>query len=181
MKIWTIQKREILNKLMSDAKIQRHLSNICPDILEDYQWMIQKMVESGIVIQEKITPFWAWHSYAGLSNPKPDLLDEGHHPKGTKCVCLELNIPDDLVLISQFEMWVWIMNKWYVSENAIERDAVEKSGFTKPQLHQSWNRIFNLDFGSDEFWNPKSSRAIQAVFPYLDANWIQEVESFTAQ
>ena len=40
----------------------------------------------------------------------------GHLPKGERGVRLELQVADDRVLLSDFDLWHYVLNYWYLPE-----------------------------------------------------------------
>lgn len=51
-------------------------------------------------------PVWLW-------TKKPDLKAEGHFAKGTKAVCLTVEIPDEKVLLSDIFAWHCVLSDMY--------------------------------------------------------------------
>lgn len=49
-------------------------------------------------------PIWFWFS------PKPDLRHRAHLPRGEQAVRLELELPRETVLLSDFDTWHCVLN-----------------------------------------------------------------------
>ena len=85
-----------------------------------YKWMIAQMLDRGIDTQGH-PPFWAWQSY-GAPGKRVDLrvyrLDK-------PLLRLTLEVPDDLVLISDEEDWHAVLNNWYLSKSETESDLID--------------------------------------------------------
>lgn len=64
-------------------------------------------------MHEKCSTDMARYKYNGLHR-KPDLRRSGHLAKGTKGVCIELELDESQILFSQFEMWNWVLNGNFV-------------------------------------------------------------------
>ncbi len=91
--------------------------------------------------------------------------------KGTPIVLLAIDVPDDMVLLSDFDMWHNILNDGYLAlygkDDIDEPDEDEKI--------KSWENVFNIDIVTD-YWNtPKST---QATFWELKKEWVLKAEHF---
>lgn len=64
---------------------------------------------------------WAWYAQNGKHN-KPDLRSErwGYGPGNEQYACIELEIPDDLALLSDFDVWHIVLNNGLISETEEE-------------------------------------------------------------
>ncbi|WP_313758118.1 DUF3841 domain-containing protein [Tissierella sp.] len=106
MKIWTIQSIDIWEKLKEeeivtcDEKLASYLKDEECSFLEPYNWIRNKMINSmgDSSYKSGIYPIWGWYIYNGLHR-KPDLRYSGHGEHGEQMACIELEIPDNNVLI----------------------------------------------------------------------------------
>lgn len=76
-----------------------------------YQWMnkqYQKCTKHDIQ-----TAVWCWQKYDG----KNDLFNIGMHKYSNNQVMIKMDVPDDLVLLSDFEDWNGCLNYGYIGEN----------------------------------------------------------------
>ena len=178
MTIWTIQEESFLDELKRNGVVRRCLSNVGDEFRAEYRWMVGEMRSRGISIDPSTTPLWGWRSYDSANSCRPDLSDEILLEKGTKGVCLKLDVPANLVLLSQFEMWVWILNDWYIPFDEVGQIEAEKRVATEAEKLRSWRRIFELKWGAESFWKPFDQRGIQATIPRLEYSWVEEVECF---
>ena len=110
---------------------------------------------------------------------------------------LELGVSPDRVLLSDFELWHYALNYWYLPATIREGEAFEKKvesrglSFYKDKplpdasLHEeivrSWERIFDLDFAEPELASPRKGKSIQATLWELRASDVQSVREFTAR
>lgn len=175
MKIWTIQDARAYEQ--SDGSCIIYDINNSDELdIRSYRWMLNKLnKKSG---NRGNSMIWGWRRY-GSSSDCPDLNDEWLLPQGTKGVCLEIEVPDRLVVLSQFEMWNWILNDNFIPVGWEEASLVgHVSTFRK---YRSWSSIFDLSFGDVDYWGECDDRSIQAVFPYLDFRWIKDVTYFCAR
>ncbi|MBL9046786.1 MAG: DUF3841 domain-containing protein [Tabrizicola sp.] len=143
-----------------------------------YSWMCRQMVlrlppaPKGCVL-----PVWAWYQARDAARPRPDLRTSGHLPRGTKAVLLTLALPEDQVLLSDFDLWHAILNNHAIPDAATERR--DKAGGLDREA--SWNRIFDLDFAAPGIAEPRAGKIIQATFWELPFAAISQITAFTAR
>lgn len=76
-------------------------------------------------------PVWAWFQYENERSRRPDLRRSAHGPSGTRAVLIEFDIAEDQVLLSDFDLWHYVLNEWYVPQTAREAtDALEDDAVT---------------------------------------------------
>jgi hypothetical protein len=191
VRLWTIQPIEVLTEIESKGFF------ICNDTLSEnlqdenfvkaYNWLVTEMEKRiGVKPKDVTYPIWAWHTEE-WKHKKPDLRCAGHAKRGTKMICMELEIPDNEVLLSDFDKWHAVLNDWFndTSTNEAEWeeqhdwfDNLPKSEQEKVKL-ESWSRIFNTEpFQND--WT-SNGRYIQATFWKLEKTYIKKVQHFTAK
>ena len=151
MKLWTIQKTDPLNTLFSNGILRGDWRRVWKSFKPSYRWLCQKMEERGILLGGR-PPIWAW-------TEKPDLRQGGYLSKGEKGVRMELLVPDNLILLSNFEAWHFVLNNWNLPYDVEDADIDKKN-------EKSWERIFELD-------NLKGyNKAVQATLPFLKLEWV---------
>jgi hypothetical protein len=128
-----------------------------------YVWLFEQLRCRGIVESEKQIRF-AWYAYRGQSRARPDLREGGHLPRGTEGVLELWAVPAASTLIMQFEMWVHIMNGWFVAKSHEEMAWFERQPPVQRDslLRMNWHRIFEREWGDHEYWGPPDGRALQA-------------------
>lgn len=155
MKLWTIQRLPAWQQLQQTGRLQGDLNRICdPDFLPAYLWMMEQM-KLRLPSYQGGCPIWAW------SQPKPDLRQSGHFPRGTAGVRLELRIEPERVLLSDIGTWNHVLN-----HSPVTFFESEPWDLPESELQESWNRIFDLTSARDENWAGKPDY-IQAVFEEL--------------
>lgn len=183
MKIWTIQNEEFCNKLTQSGKIESNWEAIDLDYAFAYEWICQQMSQR-IGYKMRVPPIWVWYKYGGI-HKKPDMRHSGYLPKGTKGVCIELEVEREDVLLSQFEMWNWILNQEYVPYDNREYCKIiqrkVQNALTHSEVMASWSRIFDLTFGAEEFWGGVTARWIQGCLPSIKLDWVKKVYPFHAK
>jgi hypothetical protein len=122
------------------------------------------------------------------------LRASGHLTKGTVGVRIEFELPEESVLLSDFDGWHCVLNRHFLSINEQEDEAftreLEKAGvewrwpYPEPfhaRVVSSWQRIFDLQAGDAEWWDPPSKQSIQATFCELTIPQIRRVDIFRAR
>ena len=142
-------------------------------------------------------PLWAWYQWEGEQRRRPDLRSSGHLPRGEQGVRIEFEIDANLVLLSDFELWHYALNYWYLPTSSAEGDTFEMklaeqgSSFykTKPlpdpvfdkAIRESWERIFNVGWAEEDLAVPRAEKSIQAAFWGLPLESVRRVDEFTAR
>ena len=129
-------------------------------------------------------PIWAWHTVE-WKHAKPDLRRSEFRSYKTPQVCLEVEIPDKAVLLSNEDMWHIVLNseyygdacsdeeyeaegKWFDSLPAQEQIAVKR---------QSWEKIFDVFPARETSWDCHG-KYVQATFWELRLEQVKAVRHF---
>jgi hypothetical protein len=139
-------------------------------------------------------PLWGWYRWQGPKQCRPDLRASGHLTKGTTGVRIEFELPEDSVLLSDFNDWHCVLNRCFLSINEQEDEAFTRElkrahvewrwPYPEPfhlRVVSSWQRIFDLEAGDPEWWGRPSDRSIQATFWELAIPQIRRVDIFRAR
>lgn len=188
MRVWTMQPVKVWEQLERDGvfRCDEKLSVNGEDFKDSYAWMIEQM-DKRIAHPENCTlPIWAWYKY-DWKNKKPDLRRTGFGNKGEKSVCIELEIPDDEVLLSDFNAWHYVLNHSWLddSKNEDEWDKLHEwydnlPGEERYKLCvESWQKIFDIEPYQDD-WSTKGSY-VQAVFWEIKKEYIKKIQFFVAR
>ena len=197
MTLWTIQSIAAWKILQREQVLfadQRYSENL---FLDAYRWMAKKMVRRIESESEIVSlPLWAWYQWEGKRR-KPDLRSSGYLSKGQRGVRIEFEQSDKGVLLSDFELWHYVLNYWYLPRTVADGEAFEAelsehnlSFFEMKPLpvrayHQSiensWDRIFDLDWVDEEITHPFDKKSIQATFWQVHFDQIRDVQFFTAR
>ena len=183
MKLWTIQTHGWLQELMTKKEKFASYSRVDHDWRLHYKWMAKQMTERIGTDQQKC-PTFAWYKYFE-KHRKPDLRQSCHLPPGIPGIRVELEIDEEKILLSQFEMWNSILNRDYISEN--ERDnqkyceLVDTGKGTNKMIVDSWDRIFDLQFGDWRWWGERSERGIQACIGSVSIEQVRKIDFFIAR
>jgi len=151
------------------------------NFIDAYRWLISIMKRKIEKPFQAEYPIWGWYRFDGKYK-----LDLRQH---TKCYpsnyyAITLNIPDEQVLLSDYETWHCVLNKWilhslYDEENFNKNeeyfDRLKENDINKYNelMVKSWYHIFDLKP------NAMSSCAfIQATFWKIEPKWIIEIKKF---
>lgn len=191
MTLWTIQVPEFYNQLMELGYAY------CPGIddftreymIYPYNWMAGQMRKriGEPPLPEIEYPVWAWYQYMGGAQKKPSkvksALSCGTSEHGYEML-LELNVPDNEVLLSDFDMWHIPLNhsdflvrprsrRFMRRVKTYRRDHFSEYPTDLLEvIYRSWERIFDLRP------NHKSSytKYIQATLWWVKKEWLVSAE-----
>ena len=198
MILWTIQSIDAWKILQESGTLccDRRLSDY--DFTEAYKWMAEQM-HKRLPFQQNVGafPLWAWYQWGGERRERPDLRSTGHLSHGEEGVRIEFVLTDDLVLLSDFELWHYVLNYWYLPVSVADGEVFEvelaQRGLsfyeTKPltdvlyhnRIQKSWERIFDIDWVEKDLTAPKSEKSIQATFWELPMDSVRRVDKFIAK
>ncbi len=115
MTLWTMQPVELYQSILETGKyICDPKQGSMPEFIEMYDWLVEQMKERvGKPPEGVIYPVWAWYAQNG-KHYKPDLRSErwGYGSAGDKFACIEIEVPDELVLLTDFDLWGIVLNHW---------------------------------------------------------------------
>lgn len=143
----------------------------------------------GPAATEDAMPLWAWYQYAGSRRRKPDLRSGGYLPKGERGVRLELEMDERAVLLSDFDLWHYVLNDWYLPASVEDAETfaawlaqgAEPEGPHRQAIVASWRRIFAIEWAARGIAEAKSDKAIQATFWELRLENVRQVQAFVAR
>lgn len=169
IRIWTIQAQASRDRLIRNRMLVAE-SEICsgdPEAIA-YRW-ITRQVNSRLG-SCCLSPVWAWRNWGGGEATEPNTLAEWHMPRGQVGYLIEIEICPTSIVLSQFEMWTWVLSGKPVPKGFSDFDntaGMPADRVSKEQFFCSWERIFDLSFGDEDFWGPKASRWVQVCLPEL--------------
>lgn len=189
MRLWTIQPQIVYEILQSQGVF--HCNPKLSDCITQfgftpyYDWLIQQMRQRIGSPPPGVThPIWAWHTM-DWKHQKPDLrrIEFRNYP-GPQ-VCIELEIPDQDVLLSDEERWHIVLNNGYYGDAKTEAEMdTEDAWFESlPQDEQeqlkkkSWEKIFNVNPPYEDSWERRGCY-IQATFWELRMEQVVSVRHF---
>jgi len=204
MKLWTIQNQETYKLLRKNGILHANDEYLwCKDSLKHaYDWMASELGKKDIKPDGIRYPIWAWYQWQG-KRKKRDLRERGFSARGDKMVQLEIEIPDEKVLLSDFEVFHCVLNNMYISLSEEDYDLFkewhesqgikygdwkhdtsqdEKLQKVKRAIVESWAGVFDLTKEDDNWLYGKNEhKSIQAVFWELREDQVIWAREFIAK
>lgn len=187
MTLWTIQPERIYCFILKTGQYTCDPGQVVmSEFTKMYDWLALQMKERiGEPPEGIIYPVWAWHTQSS-KHQKPDLRSErwSNGYDGDKFVCLEIEVPDEQVLLSDYDLWSLILLDVLITETEEEDNEIEKTykALTpEKQLelkYENWKRVFDVT-PFDNAWMRRGAW-IQATFWSLKKDMIKKVRYFTA-
>ncbi len=204
MRLWTIQNENAYAELMNTGELtanEQHL--FCQDDFRyAYDWMAKKLSERVPAPAGVRYPIWAWYQWEGKRGRR-DLRSGGLAVRGEKCVQLELEIPDEQILLSDFDVFHMVLNYAYIAVDeaddnlfdawsaalGVSRDEIRSAASVsssvltvRDRIIKSWDGVFDLTKEDDNWMYGKNeNKSIQAVFWEIWAKQVVKAEFFTAR
>ena len=175
MKLWSIQHRIAYENLQETGVLRANEQHLfCEEEFRfAYDWMAEQMERRVGKAPEGVRyPIWAWYQWEGRRK-RPDMR---HHRRwgepGTPIVLMTLEVPDELVLLSDFDMWHCVLGNGYLADTEEEEDPA-----TEQEIRESWSRIFDWKRIQSNWAVPKTT---QATFWELRKDWVEKAEYFVS-
>lgn len=186
MRLWTIQPEKLYTELLREKVVscKPELSAYLQEwgFESAYDWMVSQMEQRiGAATPGVKYPIWAWYTLEG-KNEKPDLRKTEFRYYRENQACIELEVPDQDVLLSDECDWHIVLNNWYLIKDGTgdnEFDREYEWFKTLPETEQeivkrkSWENIFHV---RDENEEPK--QYVQATFWELRLEYVRGVRFF---
>ena len=177
MILWSIQ-HELAYQKMKRLGVLRATPNlIVEDCFKDsYLWMAEQMKKRIGEPPEEVTfPIWAWYQWEG-KRKRPDMRVHGRGwgALGTPIVLLTIDVPINLVLLSDFDYWHCVLN-----DSNIIFPYDDKSAYSEEDKRKSWENIFDISCSFDgeihEFLTT------QATMWEIRTEWVKKAEHFISR
>jgi hypothetical protein len=198
MTLWTIQPVGAWTALKRRGNLRGDARRVEKSYRPAYEWMAKQMEQRiGLPPTENAQPIWAWYRWRGEQQRKPDLRSGAHLDRGQTGIRLELDVEERRVLLSDFDLWHFVLNYWYLPASEKEGDAFEAELAAKglsffeikpvpiERYHQaieaSWSRIFDLDFIAEGIVSPQQQKCQQACLWEIEPADVTDVKEFTAR
>lgn len=181
MLLWTIQHRDAYENMLKSGSLRADDAHLfCGDDFRyAYDWIAARMREKIGEPPEGVKyPVWAWYQWEGVRK-RPDM--RGSHkcysPKGTPIVLMTVDVPDENVLLSDFDMWSVVLTNGYL---AIDEKDDENFCGNQKDIEQSWRRVFEID-AEFEYYVSSDRKSIQATMWEIRAEWVKNAEFFVSR
>jgi len=149
-----------------------------------YDWLIEQMKQRIGEPPDGVSyPIWAWY----LIDGKPAKVDlrrtEFNNYKGEH-YALTIEVPDDIVLLSDEENWHYVLNNWFlglaINDTEYDREQAWLESLPKNEQQyekqKSWKRIFDISPLNTD-WHRRGFY-VQATFWELRKEQIVSVRQF---
>lgn len=205
MLLWTIQHYQAYEHFRKEGILRANENYLfCENNFRyAYDWISQKMVSTGFIQPKDVQyPIWAWYQWEG-ERKRRDMRKSGYTERGEKIVQLTIEVDDQDIMLSDFDLFHYTLNKWYLPEDenddleferrykacgysfcdlndaSIHADNMEKF---RTEIVSSWDRIFLID-REDNGWlyGKNENKTIQATFWELRMEQVIKAEVFTAK
>lgn len=197
MQLWTIQSESAWRSLNQVGYLRGRRKVVDRDYLPAYDWIASQMRSRiGPPPSNRVSvPIWAWYQYDGVGRQRPDLRASGHLPRGTRGYRIAFTIADELAVLSDFELWHYVLNYWYLPSSEADDDKFNErlnklrcswSERSRNQdvdrtIRDSWSRIFDLTWCDPNIAAESSRKSIQATLWRLELSMVTAVDAFVAR
>ena len=177
MTLYTFISEEELNILNETGKLVCDPSKVEPFYINAYDFMSSCLEKKCPKPDKAITyPRWAWYSWENSRNvPDTGILE--FYPD---MYLLEIDVPDNEVLLSDYDNWHFCLNYIYLPKTDEEDDWFESQkpyltdDALKKRIRNSWLNIFDKDF-PNRFITDENEHSVQAVFWILYKNQVKKI------
>ena len=189
MIVWTIQPLRLYEKLLGQGVLccGQQSEGLCGPYAQEISasnWLAGQMkLRVGAPPPGVQYPFWGWALIDGLSK-KPDLRRKEFNNYVGENVVLELEIPDNGLLLFDEVNWHYVLNGWYLNDSSDEEDEWDEGDACLDSLspdikdsikRKSWEKIFNKDYPDNEWV------FVQATFWELCLEQVKSVQRFSGR
>ena len=204
MRLWTIQSYEAYEKLINTGILRANKNYICDEnFCYAYKWIIEKMKSNSIILPENVDyPIWGWYQWNG-KRKRRDMRQRCYANSGKKIVQLTIEVDNKDVLLSDFDLFHYVLNYWYLAKDEDDDKAFEleyrslgiefkdlqnfniknrNMKYLRKKIEDSWDHILNLEKEDDNYiYGKNSDKSIQATFGELKLEQVVKAEIFIAK
>ena len=187
MTLWTIQPEQVYRDILKTGTYICDPARMSmPELAESYDWLAAQMAWRIGPPPEGIKyPVWAWYAQ-DFQRKKPDLRRErwANGADGEKLACIEIEVPEEQVVLTDFDNWHAVLNHWLISDTEEEDRELEavynrlSPEDRRNMMEENWKRVFDIT-PLENGWTIRGSW-IQATFWVLTKDMIRDVRFFTA-
>lgn len=190
MILWTIQPKAVADLLQRTGRFVCDGRRADRDFKHAYRWMAEQMAKRGMMKRLR-SPVWAWYrfNHRGPYARGPRIVEcRATCPLNEPFCRIKFDAPDNLVLLSDFDLWHAALNQMYLGTEEEEKRDIEEAIRQTPENFinykcKSWEKIFDLDLLNFRSKEPDFASGdkitIQACLPYLLNDWVLQVDHFT--
>lgn len=203
MKIYSFQPLELVQSLFQKKIVYPQSNLVFPKddqkliqfFQPSYRWIAQKFHQRNPKPSQTEYPFWGYYQWRNHKEKKPDLrcLEAKTYCKNKDYCLLELNIPEKELLLSDYEAWHFVLNRWYFTFENIKEAKEKELNKNNLSLYQqdllpqeildliekSWDSIFDLSLSAKILDSDISKSTIQANFWSIEKKHLQQIIVFS--
>ena len=191
MILWTIKTVDEMSILDHQGFLSCDERFVDSDFLSAYGWMAKKLSQK---VPKTATnpryPIWLWKCWDKHKSCKPDLRVRWGR-RGEELVLVKLDISEELILLSEFDLWHYVLNKWFLPKDkkefelyrnliAGDKKFEQLEEKEKEFIKKSWDRVLSWDSLDNSFHN-KLGSSIQAVTWEIKKEWILHTREFISK
>ena len=204
VKLWTLQHEDAFRVFKETGVLRANNNYLFCDVgfTYAYDWIAEEMRKriGEPPVEDIKYPIWAWYQWEG-KRKRQDLRCSGYAKRGTPMVQLEIEVPINEILLSDFDAWIFVMNYWYIHDNDDDYNAFIKRhevannlcrGMAynlndsrlydmQKEIRESWPKVFDLENAHKITEFPKEEQSIQATMWQVTMDQVRKVEHFTAK
>ena len=143
MRLWTFQSLAAWRHLTKTGALHTTAAHIDSDLNYNgaYDWMVRQM-QRRMPAHSGHYPIWA------LPYAPDDATCAAYTSATEDLVLMELEVPPERVLLSDYHLWHSVLNNAYCARTEAEDDAFERryrypyTGHAERVVERSWQRIF---------------------------------------
>lgn len=190
-RIWTIQPYKVweiiqeCGEFVCDITKSEHYEPVFWEnaFASAYEWLVGEMSKKISKPDDITFPVWAWHTFA-WKNEKPS---EEVVPSDEKQVCLELEVPDGEVFLSDHEAWeTYVLSNQYYPHAFSEIECDERYACFEKLLpdereaekKESWRSILDVTPVETDF--ARQGCYVQATIWKIKSSYVRNVEVIDA-
>ena len=182
--MWTNQPYCVYQQLKRDGifNCDPHKSILLEEVnfQNAYQWMINQMKSKiGDPPKNVKVPIWAWYRSKGYQHCRPDFRWAQDYEDE---VCMEIDIPEEQVLLSEFEEWHFVLSNSYLAPATSHEEYQRLNNWFEsltPKKQQrvkekSWQQIFDITIRRQDEWK-MNGEIVQGCFWQLKIDQVRKV------
>jgi hypothetical protein len=202
MRLWTIQDYKAYEVMLEKGVMNASNEHLfCEDDFRHaYAWMSTQMRRSGLIPPVGVDyPIWAWYKWDG-KRKRRDMRERSSTQRNAKIIQLTIEIDDSDVLLSDFHLFHYVLNYWYLPIDEKDSNEFENEytrlGFAysdlsnfeiqnqemkrvRTKIERSWDRVLDLQLEDDDYiYGINSEKSIQATFWQLKTEQIVKAEVY---